>query len=145
MKALHEYIADHQTGDPDTTAIEVFKAIGLPEKWRTIFYGVVRDECRRLSRNHVRDLEIGQSPTDTHGVPADPRSRTDYLLERFYNGAEYVLWGTATVDDHLGRIAFQESLRGGIERDIERHREAIEAILAAGVSCLNDLATEVAA
>lgn len=139
MTTLNDYIHTHQTGDPDETVAAVFDAMALPEKWRSMFYRVVRDECRRQSRSFVRDMENGQTGHDTNDCPAVSMSRAAYIAERFWNGTRYVVWGEATVDDHLARIAFQSLLRDGINANIEHHRTAIKDIEDAGVTCLNEI------
>lgn len=137
VNALAEVIDRQQTGEPDATAAAVFAALKCPDKWRDIFYGVVRDECRRRYRTAVHALE-GQSSPDTHSSSA-LGARAAYLAERFYNGTEYVEWGAATVEDHLARIAYLTTLRDGIDNTIARHEEAITRIASAGATCLDDI------
>lgn len=137
MVALSQLIDQHATGDPDATAAAVFDALRCPDKWRELFYGVVRDECRRRYRSTVREFE-GQSMTDAPSGIASG-SRTAYLAERFYNGTKYVEWGTATVEDHLNRITYLTMLRGGIDVTIARHEQAVAEITAAGVACLAEI------
>lgn len=53
-----------------------------------------------------------------------------------------VVWGEATVEQHEQRITFLSKLRDGLDRTIDRHREAIAAIRSAGVSCLAEIGVE---
>ena len=59
MTEISDLITEHQTGDPDETAAAIMDALKVPAKWRTLFYGLLRDECRRTLRGHVRGLERG--------------------------------------------------------------------------------------
>ena len=138
---LNELIDEHQTNDPDETAAAVFDAVACPAKWRELFYKVVRDECRRQARNLVRHIEAtgGHRRDDTHTGSAAGGSRTAFLATKFYNGEKYVTWGEATTVDHEGRIASLSRLAGGINTTIGRHRDAIERIVARGVTCLDEL------
>lgn len=144
---LHDLIAEYQSGDPDQTAAAVFDAVKLPSKWRDLFYAVVRDECRRTARHHVRGLEANPSHNgivdqgSSAGVASiAPKDQRDgFLSQRFYTGTEYVTWGAATVEDHRERIAYLATLRNGIDATIARHADAVEQIESAGASCLNDI------
>ena len=139
--SLRETIDAQQMGDPDETAGAVFNALNVPAKWADLFYGVVRDECRRRSRSFIRDLEAGQTPPENQIMPAGSGSRVTLLESSFYNGTQYVKWGEATVDDHQGRIDHQTVMRGGIDADIARHGAAIDSIKSTpGATCLNDVA-----
>ena len=148
---LHETIAKHHNGDPDETTVAVFDAIGLPPKWRLVFYSIVRDECRRQGRAAtlalITETTDGQHDPDTHGSRAVSRPR--WLVRRNYCGDDigYVLLGQMTVEQHRGRIAFQSALRNGITADINRHADWIELIESTpDAACLDDVyAAEVAA
>lgn len=48
-------------------------------------------------------------------------------------------WLGATEEQHLQRIAMLEKLRSGLDRTIERHREAVRLIRQHGVACLGDI------
>lgn len=61
-----------------------------------------------------------------------------------YNTGD-VTWGAATVADHEDRITYQLRLRGGIDVDINRHKDAIKKITAADATCLDDIDMEEAA
>lgn len=145
---LNMLISQHQTGDPDTTTEAVFDAVGLPPKWRKLFYPLVWNECRRMYRAVVRDIEHvssvegGPSPVveEFEAIAGrEPVSRRDFLDAHFYTGSVYVTWAKATVQDHRDRIAYLNKLRNGIRRSVGKHAEAIEVITKAGVSCLAEL------
>lgn len=140
INKLHETIDAYQSGDPDVTAAAVFDALNVPTKWANLFYGVVRDECRRRSRSFVRDLETGQALNETQMQHAGSGSRASLLESAFYDGTSYVQWGEATIEQHQGRIIFQSALRDGINADIARHFDAVKAIQSTpGATCLNDV------
>jgi hypothetical protein len=137
---LTELIASVATGDPDETAEAVFAAVNCPSKWRDLFYGVVRDECRRRYRLAAIQIEISGTDQTRHDTQTGTvGARISFLESRFYDGDKYVTQGAALIPDHERRIAFQGVLRGGIDADIGRHRWAIDKIKAAGVSCLNEI------
>lgn len=152
MKTLHELIETHRTDDPYDTTIAIFDAIKLPERWRSLFFSVVRDECRRTSRSLAVAAMSGKADSSTITDTTDDHSahdtqgqsvvgRVGFLAENVYCGAQYgyIKLGEMTVEHHEARIAFQSSLCNGIERDIERHRTWIDQITEAGATCLNDL------
>ena len=140
INKLHETIDAYQSGDPDVTAAAVFDALNVPTKWANLFYGVVRDECRRRSRSFVRDLETGQIRSETQSGYAGSGSRASLLESAFYDGTSYVQWGEATIEQHQGRIIFQSAMRDGINADIARHFDAVKAIQSTpGATCLNDV------
>jgi hypothetical protein len=132
------------TGDPKADARRLFRALSVPKEWADLFRVLVVDEFRDAARQQVLAAERGQNNPETHGRHAPPAAdipndRTRYLSERFYNGAVYVVWGEATLTDHQCRIEYLSLMRDGIEATIDRHREAVAEIVAAGVTCLNDL------
>jgi len=144
MNDLHELIEQHRCDDPADTTAAIFAAIRLPERYRSLFFAVVRDECRRMARYAtVANLtgttdDQGQYETQCVSVVG----RAAWLSERIYCGGErgYVVIGQMTVEDHLARIQFQQSLVNGISRDIERHQEWIAQIEATpNAVCLDDV------
>lgn len=143
MKELRELIDAHRCVDPSDTTIAIFDAIRLPDRWRTLFFAVVRDECRRSARADT--VASFSDTTDDHGISDDQQhlvvGRVGFLTENIYCGAEhgYIPLGEMTVEHHQARIMFQRSLSLGIERDIDRHQAWIDEIVEANVSCLNDL------
>ena len=152
MTEISEIIDQHQTGDPDETAAAVMDALEVPAKWRDLFYGLLRDECRRTLRGHVRGLERGNPGHREHGthprvagVAATPAATRDaYLNARFYTGTKYVTWGEATIEQHLERIAYLSKLQSGISDTIARHQHAVDVLVAAGADCLSHVTEEAA-
>lgn len=145
MSAIHEVIRDNEQDTPEATAEAVCAAIGLPAKWRDLFFPLLRDECRRTIRVAARLAEsspddYGQAPTAAHnGSAGSSGDRTSYLSERFATGdGRYVRWGEATVADHTMRVEMLAKLRGGIDATIGRHLEAIELLNTTGARCLDE-------
>jgi hypothetical protein len=144
MNDLHELIDEYRCDDPGDTTAAIFDAIRLPERYRSLFFAVVRDECRRMARSAtVANLN---GTTDDQALSASHETyvvgRAAWLSERIYCGGKrgYVTVGEMTVDDHLARIQFQQSLVNGISRDIERHQEWIAQIEATpNAVCLDDV------
>lgn len=141
---LHELIEQHRCDDPADTTAAIFDAIRLPERYRSVFFAVVRDECRRMAR-HATVANLSGT-TDDHMSHETNVShvvgRAAWLSERIYCGHHrgYVAIGEMTIEDHLARIQFQQSLVNGISRDIERHQEWIAQIQATpNAVCLDDV------
>jgi hypothetical protein len=142
MSSIHQIIADEQCDNPNDTAWAVIKQIDLPERFHALLFPLIRSECIRHHRLATRIAERvginGQpSPVDENDEPTV--SRSAFLSERFYTGKAWVLWSSATVEDHEGRIAYQASLKRGIDDDIKRHRWAIEQIKSHNVTCLAEI------
>ena len=144
MKDLHELIDEYRCDDPGDTTAAIFDAIRLPERYRSLFFAVVRDECRRMARSatvaNLNDTTDDQMFDETQS--GSVVGRVAWLSERIYCGGKrgYVAVGEMTVDDHLARIQFQQSLVNGISRDIERHQEWIAQIEATpNAVCLDDV------
>ncbi len=136
---LHDLIVEHWCDDPGDTATALLKLPEVRRNWKTLFFALLRDECRRQARHVARTIEQSSTGTTHDPDPIDGTSRLRLLDTTFYNGTSYVPWGTATVADHEGRIAHMLAFRAGVDRDIDLHRKAIADIHAADVTCLADL------
>ena len=151
---LSELIRDHYDADPDVTARAVMDVAGVPLKWRQLFYGVVRDECRRMSRSVVRnherfvDSEVspwepidGPSPISVSAPTVQINQQAVYLADRMCIGADgtYVLKGDATANEWLMRADFLATLRDGMSRTIDDCVEVAKFLADAGADSLNDL------
>ncbi len=151
MDKLTDLIHANEADDPTDTANAVCAAVGLPTKWRDLFFDLLRDECRRRMRVDARSAEASSwggahTRPDTHPGNGSPREdRTTYLSTRFATGdGRFVLWGEATIDDHRMRMEMLTRLRNGLDATIARHQSAIDLLVESGARCLNDLG-EVAA
>lgn len=157
---LHQVRADLGITHPDDTAllIEAFldEAGLMPgtlvsaDEARAFFAPFIRMALRELLRNVARGTEkrapLPGKPVSTPSAKKRGKTKKDPVAERrralavaFFNGQDFVEWGTATVADHEGRIEYLSRRRDGITATIARHREAIDMITAAGVTCLADL------
>ena len=161
LRQLRDQLNITNPDDADRLTSEFFNQIGLPARWRPWMAPFVRNTAREILRNAVRRVEqtaplpgtpspaAGTAPatttktktkTKTRHPKADPQAeRRNALDQQFYNGSKWVTWGEATIDDHQSRIDYMTRDRDGIDRDIARHAEAIDMLLAAGATCLNDL------
>ena len=141
---LYELIVANEHDDPSDTAAAVLDAITTLKQAKSLLFCLVHNECRRTARAATRTIESSPDGHSASGIHPESAvggtTRDDFLAARFYNGDRYVSWGDATVADHEGRVAFQGTLRSGIDADIERHLEAIADIEAAGVTCLAEIA-----
>lgn len=131
-----DVMAANTAHDIDSTAKAIAGAIGLSGLQYRVLLPLIRDEVRRLWRSTARDVEPSFSASEAVDPAADRRS---YLEARFKGVSGYVTWGEATVEDHRAYVDMLQKLRGGIERTIAAHEQAIEQIVAAGVTCLNDI------
>jgi hypothetical protein len=136
MKKLHELISKVKQDDPSDTAHAVCDLL-LNEEQTEYLFPLIKHECRRLDRAAAR---LGEQVVGENFENNAPKSeRQAFHAQVFYNGETYVTWGSATIADHLGRIDFQQSLKNGIDNNIELHRWAIEQIEAHGVECLDQI------
>ncbi len=148
MTNLHNIITESRCDDPSDTAWKVIDVIGLPKKFHELLYPLIRAECIRQHRYATRiaervGIEGEESPVNEQDEPTV--SRTSFLAERFFNGSDWVVWSLATVADHEGRIEFQASLKRGLDKDIKRHRWAIDQIKSHNVTCLAEISDLVVA
>lgn len=105
---------------------------------------LIRPALVWIAKNAARANTRAQEEEVDHRIEAgeDPVSARRKLSEDgFYpaRGEPWVSWLDATVEQHQARIDWQTTLTSAIQRDIARHRKAIEDIIAAGVTCLRDL------
>ena len=123
-------------GEPDTTASAITADLMLNARQREALWPLILAECELVERGRVRRVEQAARV----GRKSDPTGeRAALMAESFALGdGRRVLWGEATIADHEARIAMLTKLRGGIDATIERHRQTIELLRTAGVSCLND-------
>jgi len=98
---------------------------------------VMRDDVRQ-AEHEVRDLIAdGVSPN---------QARRQLRCHGFFvpGSGEWVKWLDATVEQHQARREYLLSLAAGVMRTAEMHQQAIDDILAAGVTTLADLEEDVA-
>ena len=151
MTTLHELIDTHFDPDPDVTTSAVFAAAGVPEKWRALFYGVVRDECRRSARNVVRHFE--RAKIDQPGAIdfADPTRLPPpvgyiagvavHLSHTMFCGLKHgdVVKGSATVEQWEARAEYLSAQIAGTTRTMNECMAVADALRSAKVECVNEL------
>lgn len=114
---------------------------------------LVTTEARRLERDRVRRVEDAAfshpAVLGTESVHAPPggehrmtraEARKQLVASRFAlpNGT-WVLWGTASSDEHRERARWQRERAATVSEDARRHEFAADLIEKHGVSCLDDL------
>lgn len=133
-------IKKNPSGSAEEIARIVFKK--LP---KSALFGLLVAEVARLLREEVREEEIAAyrklfSNGESSSLPELEETMRALCGESFATGDGFtVMWGKATIEQHQQRIAMLEAMRDGIDRTIERHRQAIRLIEEAGVSCLADV------
>lgn len=138
MNRLAELHAAHSVdGCPADTADAILAALRLNHMQREALHTLVLDYCTNADRHRVRDVEAAAI---RRGVPVDSCERARLLVESFWlpSGVR-VSWGDATVEQHQQRIDWLSNQIAGISATIARHQQAIDAIVEAGASCLNDI------
>lgn len=104
------------------------------------------ERVQNIRRNIVRGIEadafkalVGDE-SRTAAVVATSE-RFDALFKAGFSLGDGFMrrWGEATVAEHHCRIAFLSGQVDGLNRTIQRHRDAIEVIEGAGVTCLNEI------
>lgn len=109
-----------------------------------------RDQARRAERDAFDEVLRRQPSSPGRSfVPLVKPQETAGAWSQFFGATfavgsgERVDWATASVDQHRQRIEFLRRMRSGIDESIRRHQAAVEAIEAAGVTCLAELSTVV--
>jgi hypothetical protein len=138
-----ELFTAHRVGDDPALSTEaICTALRLNRQARYALKNGIMEQCDHLIRATVRKFE-------RCGKPSGAVARRSALMQSTFplGDGTRVAWGQATVDDHRQRVAFLAAMRDGITNTIASHLDAVDAIEAAGVSCLDeiDLAAEVAA
>jgi hypothetical protein len=135
---FREIVGRQGDGDPETLADAVCADLALTVRQREAMFRLILAEIESMHRSVVRAVEheVGRV-----GVKVDRAgTRRKLLDETFATGdGRRPKWGEATVADHKQRIALLDQMRRGLQLAIERHQAAIDAITAAGVTCLNDI------
>lgn len=135
MIERHDVAIDHE----NVTKAILDELAAMPKaELREVLFQIVFDEVRRRRRGGVRALES----VGTAAHPADPnKTRRDLLDQRFFVSPDrgYVLWGEATVDDHLTRAAYLRHMAGGLVGTAEKHEQTANLLRARGAICLYEL------
>lgn len=130
MTSFRELLAEH--GDAEGIAA----ALRLSKAQREALMPLIADEVRRLERSDTRSVE-SSTPRTGGRLPVDRCA----LMRRSFAlpDGSFVRWGQATVEDHQARIGMLAKLRNGLDATIGRHAVAVEQILAADVTCLDEI------
>jgi hypothetical protein len=148
-ESLTSLIHTYECDDPSDTAKAVMDFVKMSKRHRELFFALLRDECRRLSRSATRIAEranatdrfVHDTQTADVGGDIEAMSRPEWLRRRIYCGPlfGYVITGSATVEQWRARIDFLASYRNGITQTISVAESLIAQIEAARVECLFDL------
>lgn len=109
---------------------------------------VLAREVERVRRQGTHSVEVAQIGPLLKSYSGERKAATDEMFKALNasfkptKGADFISWGKATVADHLQRIEFLRVHIAGCQATIRRHEDAIKAIEAAGVACLDELTTE---
>ncbi len=130
-----------QIDDPEAATSLLLESAGITGEGADLVRPLVRQEVVNRRRARTRHLER-TSMIGLRVVSESVVTQRAKLANEFFVLADgrLVSWAQATVADHEERIAMQLRLIGGIEETIVRHREAIDVISEAGVSCLAEVA-----
>lgn len=110
--------------------------------------GIVTREVERIRRTDTRNIELNRIGPLIRSYSTDRSVATTEMLSALNaafkptRGADFISWGKATREQHVQRIEFLQAHIAGCQATIHRHEAAIAAIDAAGVTCLDELATE---
>lgn len=114
------------------------------EEMAVLYFPLARVEVRNHLRGKVRGLEHrvfgGEAPSGDESVSM-PELRSQMLSSTcFVPGVGLVPWGEMTVNHHLDRAAFLRKIASGNIRTAEVHEQTAQELIAAGVSCLDEVA-----
>ena len=130
--------AENPTADPQKLAARLYQRIGRKE-----VIALLAREIAHRQRGLVANIEINAFKGRMHDVtlPALDASPDFAVLFgtsfKLGNGGE-VLWNLATLEEHQRRVLMLEKMRAGLDRTIDRHREAIQILETTGAKCLAD-------
>jgi hypothetical protein len=139
--AIRSIVQDKPDGDPEVLARSLLKKY----PGASLVSLIVR-EISLVQRSMVRDTEKSAFSSLFNGgggadVPDVDMSIFKRLFEKCFSLGDgtVVSWGDATLAQHQMRITMLVKQRQGLDDTIERHRRAVEIIVAAGVSRLNEV------
>lgn len=136
--------------NPDGNAEEVARAV-FARMTKQELFPVLLDYVATAQRNVVRGVEyqafqsqyaaaMKAAPSVAEVAAARLEDfRSLYAQTIALGDGSRVTWGRATVQDHELRLAMLLRLRAGLDKTIERHREAIAILRETGASCLEEV------
>lgn len=138
------------TYDDDTEAANhLLTDLEVSARARSALFMLIVGACQHRRRAETVTVERAARKTlrRTLGVTHDTIQARKQLAEEFFalGDGRRVRWGEATVEEHRQRIEMLERMRAGLADTVALHAEAIAAIEAAGVVCLDEIEREVAA
>lgn len=140
MSRFVELVNEHWDGDAYSTAVAICVYLELPSEAQEVLLPVIADRARDSYRDGVRKMERVAFAKNT---PTTPQQRNDFLSSGFPIPGGFVLWGEATIAEHLMRIEMLQVQRDGLAATQERHVTTIHWCEQHSVDRLNDLPPEV--
>jgi hypothetical protein len=118
--------------------VRLLAADFLAETDHSLLADLLANEFARLRRDAARLVELAEIAA-IHRTPPEwtPKLRANLVA---LGDRKTTTFGQMTVEQHRIRIAMLTKVRDGVDRTIGLHEEAVAAIEAAGVTCLDDLA-----
>ena len=129
------------TGDPTKMASALIAKLGKGELVQLLAHEIAGEQ-RILTLSHEKSAFARKflANPPTASSEAISKAFKELAGTRFSLGrGRKVDWMEATVEDHRARIAYLAKLRGGIDKTIQRHQAAIDAIEEHGVTCLREI------
>ena len=136
-----EWLAQFDHEDHGKAAVEALDDLGrLSGRARELLLPIVTEAILMERRKAVSLVERSVPVSMIFNGETSLGQRAKRLEQTFALGdGRRVSWAEATVPDHRERIAYLEVHMRGVMMTVSRHSEAIEAIEAAGVSCLAEI------
>jgi len=137
---IERALSSEPMGDAETLAATVVGKVAKAELVPLVAQ-VIRDAQRSSARTQERQAfrEAFQAKANQPRPVLPDGLRSLFATPfRLGDGTE-VRWLKATVGEHRQRIELLTKLRGGIDRTIAQHQDAVALIEDAGVTCLDDL------
>ena len=102
-----------------------------------------RAKVRSIERQVFSDEGSATSPMVVEtaaGLTVDVVALRDLLSEELFSvDGKQVVWGEATIQQHLARAAWLRDQQRALEETVRRHLASVEVIERFGVSCLNEV------
>lgn len=107
------------------------------EEMAVLYFPLARVEVRNHLRSKVRGIEhrVGDESVSL------PELRKQWLSATcFVPSVGLVPWGEMTANQHLDRAEFLRKMAAGNVRTAEMHEQTAQELIAAGVTCLDEIA-----
>lgn len=134
------------TGDPKALASRLYRRLGRAE-----IVSLLAAEIAHEQRGCARATEVAAFRGAFTTKLTDPAAKGDESAFAALFGTRFALgdgteatWDKATIEQHEQRIAMLEKLRNGLDRTIQRHRDAVAILRSTGARCLAEVDAQAA-